>query len=253
MKTTINKKMRVITVALLLSGLVPSTMMAQDKVEASVGADLVSGYIWRGQDLGGVSVQPSLGISYKGFSLGAWGSVGFESTDTKEFDLTLGYSIGGFSVSVTDYWFNTQVETGIDDDGEKIFATNKYFKYGAHSTAHVFEAQVGYDFGPLAVNWYTNFAGADGVKENGKRAYSSYLALSAPFKLGGLDWTVDLGMVPWETTFYNGYTSGFCVSDVSLGASKDIKITDSFSVPAFAKVSVNPRTEGAYFAFGLSF
>ena len=253
MKTTINKKMRVITVALLLSGLVPSTMMAQDKVEASVGADLVSGYIWRGQDLGGVSVQPSLEISYKGFSLGACGSVGFESTDTKEFDLTLGYSIGGFSVSVTDYWFNTQVETGIDDDGETIFATNKYFKYGAHSTAHVFEAQVGYDFGPLAVNWYTNFAGADGVKENGKRAYSSYLALSAPFKLGGLDWTVDLGMVPWETTFYNGYTSGFCVSDVSLGASKDIKITDSFSVPAFAKVSVNPRTEGAYFAFGLSF
>ena len=253
MKTTINKKMRVITVALLLSGLVPSTMMAQDKVEASVGADLVSGYIWRGQDLGGVSVQPSLEISYKGFSLGAWGSVGFESTDTKEFDLTLGYSIGGFSVSVTDYWFNTQVETGIDDDGETIFATNKYFKYGAHSTAHVFEAQVGYDFGPLAVNWYTNFAGADGVKENGKRAYSSYLALSAPFKLGGLDWTVDLGMVPWETTFYNGYTSGFCVSDVSLGASKDIKITDSFSVPTFAKVTVNPRTEGAYFAFGLSF
>ena len=117
----------------------------------------------------------------------------------------------------------------------------------------IFEAQVGYDFGPLAINWYTNFAGADGVKENGKRAYSSYLALSAPFSLGGLDWTVDVGMVPWETTFYNGYTSGFCVSDISLGAVKEIRVTDSFSVPAFAKVSVNPRTEGAYFTFGLSF
>ena len=99
----------------------------------------------------------------------------------------------------------------------------------------------------------TTSSGADGVKENGKRAYSSYLALSAPFKLGGLDWTVDLGMIPWETTFYNGYTSGFCVTDISLGASKEIKITDSFSVPTFAKVTVNPRTEGAYFAFGLSF
>ena len=131
MKTTINKKLRGIAAALLLIGLVPSNMMAQDKVEASVGADLVSGYIWRGQDLGGVSIQPSLGISYKGLSLGAWGSVGFESSDTKEFDLTLGYSTGGFSISVTDYWFNTQVPT------------NKYFKYGAHSTAHVFEAQVG--------------------------------------------------------------------------------------------------------------
>ena len=102
MKTTINKKWGVIIVALLLTGIAPSVMLAQDKVEASVGADLVSGYIWRGQDLGGVSIQPSLGIAYKGFSLGAWGSVGFESTDTKEFDLTLGYSTGGFSVSVTD-------------------------------------------------------------------------------------------------------------------------------------------------------
>ena len=64
------------------------------------------------------------------------------------------------------------------------YTTNKVFPIWAYSTAHVFEAQVGYDFGPLAVNWYTNFAGADGVKENGKRAYSSYLALSAPFKLG---------------------------------------------------------------------
>ena len=109
MKTTINKKWGVIIVALLLTGIAPSVMLAQDKVEASVGADLVSGYIWRGQDLGEVSIQPSLGIAYKGFSLGAWGSVGFESTDTKEFDLTLGYSTGGFSVSVTDYWFNTQV------------------------------------------------------------------------------------------------------------------------------------------------
>lgn len=32
---------------------VPAMGMAQDKVEASVGADFVSGYIWRGQDLGG--------------------------------------------------------------------------------------------------------------------------------------------------------------------------------------------------------
>ena len=51
-----------------LSMTVPATSIAQDKVEASVGADLVSGYIWRGQDLGGVSIQPSLSVAYKGFS-----------------------------------------------------------------------------------------------------------------------------------------------------------------------------------------
>lgn len=220
----------------LLSLIMPLEAQAQDKVEASVGADLVSGYIWRGQDLGGVSIQPSLSVAYKGLSLEAWGSVGFESKDDKEIDLTLGYSTGGFSVSVTDYWFTSGPG---------------YFHYGARNTAHVFEAQAGYDFGPLAVNWYTNFAGADGVNNDGDRAYSSYLSLAAPFKLGGLDWTAEIGATPWATDFYGA--SGFAVCDVSLGTSKEIKFTDSFSLPLFAKATWDPRTEDAYFVVGLSF
>ena len=220
----------------LLSMTMPFKAKAQDKVEASVGADLVSGYIWRGQDLGGVSIQPSASVSFKGFYLEAWGSVGFESKDDKEIDLTLGYSTGGFSISVTDYWFNSGPG---------------YFQYGARNTAHVFEGQIGYDFGPLAVNWYTNFAGADGLNKEGDRAYSSYLSLAAPFKLGGLDWTAKVGATPWATDFYGA--NGFAVCDVSLGVNKDIKITDSFSLPLFAKATWNPRSEGAYFVVGLSF
>ena len=167
----------------------PFTTKALDKVEASVGADIVSGYIWRGQDLGGVRLPPSASIAYKGFSLEAWGSVGIEKTnadgyDAKELDLILGYSTGGFSISITDYWFNTGAG---------------YFHYGAHNTAHLYEAQLGYDFGPVAVNWYTNFAGADGVKENGKRAYSSYISVAAPFKLGGHVWFVLVGVSFWRS------------------------------------------------------
>lgn len=224
------------TALALLATTMPFTTKAQDKVEASVGADLVSGYIWRGQDLGGVSLQPSVSISYKGFSLEAWGSVGFESKDDKELDLTLGYENGGFSLSVTDYWFNSGPG---------------YFHYGARNTAHTFEAQIGYDFGPLAVNWYTNFAGTDGVNKDDKRAYSSYLSLAAPFNLGGLEWTAEVGATPWATDYYDA--NGFAVCDVSLGVSKDIKITDTFSLPLFAKATWNPRTEGAYFVVGLSF
>ena len=44
--------------------------------EVGLGSDIVSSYIWRGQDLGGVSLQPTLGLEYKGISLSAWGSVG---------------------------------------------------------------------------------------------------------------------------------------------------------------------------------
>ena len=216
----------------------PAVSVAQDKPEASMGVDLVSGYLWRGQDLGNVSIQPSAAVGYKGFTLSGWGSVGFDKEDTKEFDLTLGYATGGFSISVTDYWFNGGAG---------------YFHYGAHNTAHVFEAQVGYDFGPLAVNWFTNFAGDDGVNKDGDRAYSSYVSVAAPFRLGGLDWTAEVGATPWATTFYNDGTNGFEVCDISLGVTKEVKISDSFSLPVFAKATWNPATEGAYFAVGMTF
>ena len=50
--------------------------MAQDEIETTIATDVVNQYIWRGQDLGNVALQPTLGVAYKGLSLTAWGSVG---------------------------------------------------------------------------------------------------------------------------------------------------------------------------------
>ena len=213
-------------------------MAAQDRVEATMQADVVSQYIWRGQDLGDVSLQPTLGLSYKGLSLTAWGNVGLsDREDTKELDLTLSYKVAGFNIGVTDYWFNSP--------------NDRYFSYSAHETSHVFEANVGYDFGPLAVQWFTNFAGNDGLNKDGNRAYSSYVELSAPFNLAGCQWTGTVGAVPYATSFY-AETNGFAVTNVSIKAMKDIRITKSFSLPLFAAVTANPSTEKAYFVFGLT-
>ena len=222
-------------------GLVASaTTLAQDKVETTISGDVVSSYIWRGQDLGNVSLQPTLGVAYKGLSLSAWGSVGLtDSNDTKELDLTLSYSIGGFNVGITDYWFNA----GLDPD-------NRYFKYDAHSTNHLFEANIGYDFGLLALQWYTNFAGNDGSNKDGKRAYSSYVEAIVPFSLAGIAWTATAGAVPWATTSYG--TTGFAVTNLALRATKDIKITDTFSVPLFAEVAANPCSQKAYLVLGFT-
>ena len=224
-------------IVILAMGLVASaTALAQDKIEATIGADFVSQYIWRGLDCGNASLQPTLGIAYKGFSLSAWGSVGFKSEDTKEFDLTASYTTGGLTIGVTDYWFNSPEE--------------RYFYYNAHSTSHVFEAFATYDFGLLSAAWYTNFAGNDGLNKSGKRAYSSYFEVNAPFKLATCDWTGTLGVVPYATDFYD--TTGFAVTNVALKASKDIKITDSFSVPIFGQVIANPCSQKAYFVFGFT-
>ena len=231
-------------IVLLALGLVAvATTHAQDekaKVETTVAADFVNQYIWRGLDCGNVSIQPTLGIGYKGLSLSAWGNVGVSKDDVKEFDLTLGYTTGGFNIGITDYWFSV----GGDDPD------NRYFKYNAHSTNHVFEANIGYDFGVLNLQWYTNFAGNDGYNKNDKRAYSSYAQVDVPFKLVTVDWTATAGVVPYYSTYYG--TTGFAVTNLSLRADKDIKITDSFSIPVFGQIVANPCTEKAYLVFGFT-
>ena len=210
------------------------------RVETTIGCDLVTNYVWRGLDLGDVSLQPVLGVGYKGLSLTAWGNVGLSnSSDTKEFDLTLAYTLGGLNIGVTDYWF----DSGPDPE-------NRYFKYDAHGTNHVFEANIGYDFGVASVQWYTNFAGNDGLNKSGNRAYSSYAEASVPFKLATVDWKATAGVVSFATAFYD--TTGFAVTNLSLRAEKEIRVTDTFSIPVFGQVMANPCSQKAYLAFGFT-
>lgn len=218
------------------------TTLAQneEKVETIISGDIVSSYIWRGQDLGSAAIQPTLGVGYKGLSLTAWGSYGLvNSDDVKELDLTLAYSFGGLNIGVTDYWF----DAGLEPD-------NRYFKYDAHGTNHLFEANIGYDFGIASLQWFTNFAGNDGVNNDGKRAYSSYVEAAVPFKLSSIEWTATAGAVPFATTFYG--TSGFAVTNLSLRATKEIKVTDTFSIPIFGQVTANPCSQKAYLVLGFT-
>jgi len=216
------------------------TTLAQNKVETTIAADFVSSYIWRGQDLGSAAVQPTLGVGFKGLSLTAWGSYGLaNASDAKELDLTLAYTIGGLNLGVTDYWFD---RGGLDPDG-------RYFKYDAHGTNHVFEANVGYDFGFASLQWFTNFAGND-YKADGKRAFSSYVEVAVPFKLVTVNWTAAVGAVPFESAQYG--TNGFAVTNVSLKATKEIKVTDTFSIPVFGQLVGNPCSQKAYLVFGFT-
>ena len=230
------KKIVLFALGLVLSG----TALAQESVETTIKGDFVNEYIWRGLKLGDVAVQPTLGVGYKGLSLTSWGSYGLSNKDdVKEFDLTLAYSISGFNIGLTDYWFSE----GLDPD-------SRYFKYNAHGTNHVFEANIGYDFGPVALQWYTNFAGNDGLNKDGKRAYSSYVETIVPFCLAGIGWTATAGAVPYATTTYG--TTGFAVTNLSLRATTDIKVSNSFSIPIFAQVTANPCSQKAFLVLGFT-
>ena len=231
------KNLKILVIVALLST-ASMGVRAQSQVECHLMADIVSNYVWRGQELGHVSLQPELSVEWKGLSLSAWGSVGLTNhkDDIREIDLTLTYATGGLSFGIVDYW----------DDGDD----SRYFYYKKDGTGHAFEGFVSYDFGPVSASWQTYFAGSDYQVDDDKRAYSSYFELSAPFRLATCDWDAEVGLVPWKSGIYE--VSGFSVTNLSLRATKAIHITKSFDLPLFGQLVANPASQHFYFVFGLT-
>lgn len=227
-------KKELFSVIAFMMAIVPFKAEAAEPVKADFGADIVSTYVWRGSKLDGLAIQPSLGLEWEGLSFGAWGSTGLVG-DFRELDFTLAYSIGGLTVGLTDYWCAD--------------SATRYFDYTSE-TPHVLEANIGYDFGPVALNWYTNCLGAVGYTPDGKKAYSSYFEISAPFSMGGLDWSAAVGATPWACDFYG--SGSFAVVNLSLTAGKTLEL-GSASLPVFAQLVANPSADRLYLVAGISF
>lgn len=238
------KKVFVLSAALVCSMMVSLSAWAEEgekKVEFEVGADVVSAYVWRGQDCGGFSVQPAATVTWTkpGISLGAWASAElFESSSVAnmtEFDLSLSWSpTEALSVGLTDYYFyDSYYLRRWDFSGE---------------SSHNLELNLSYDFGFMQLAWNTCLTGYD-YNSKGDRAYSSYFEASVPFAIGGVDCSAALGIVPWEDCFNTGgFNEGFNVTNIALTANKDIK-----GLPFMGQVVYNPQLETTYFVVGLSF
>lgn len=207
---------------------------AQD-VEVSVGADVVSSYIWRGQYLGAASVQPSLGLSYGGLSFGVWGSSDIVGC-APEIDLALGYEVAGAYVGLTTY-----------------YNTGGFFDWKSPETTNYLELNLSYTLPesfPMTVAVNTFLGGMGDLNSEKTQNFSTYAELSYPFAVGGVDMSVALGMVVNESEYYG--VDGFALYNFTVGASKEIKITDDYSMAVFSNFTINPETEGAYLTFGVS-
>ena len=230
------KKMKKIIYTLIIV-LTISTVKAQN-LDFSLGTDLVSSYVWRGAYQTSAAVQPAMGLSVSGFSLSAWGSVPIMG-GAKEVDFTAAYEIAGFTLAITDYWWA----------GEGAY---KYFMYESKRTEHLFEASLCYTLPiekfPIGIFWNTMFAGGDYLAD-GDRAYSSYAEVSLPFRIKTVDLGLSMGLTPWESI----YAEDFSVIHIGLKATKELKITESFSVPISGEIITNPRSEDIFLVFGVSF
>lgn len=206
----------------------------------SAGADLVSSYLWRGLYNGNASFQPALGLSCGPVTLGAWGSYDFGG-DSKEVDIYLGFEKGGFSATLTDYFY----------PGEGGF-----FEWDKEKTCHQLELGVAYNFGentkvPLSIAWNTMLAGDD-LKSDGDRQFSSYFEIGYSIPVKAV--TVDLaaGFTPFDS-FYQDGTDGFNMINFSVKGSYEIVFSEKFSLPVFAQLMLNPNQEDIHMCFGFSF
>lgn len=216
-----------------------SLVNAQEKLDVTGKADFVSDYVWRGiYQNSGFSIQPTLGLSYKGITATAWGSQSITNAKDapQEFDVSLSYNIHGFGITVTDYWWE-----------------GMHAPYGYYANKHHFEGTLSYHFGekiPLFVSWSTMFASSDN-NIDGDRAFSTYIYaaydISCPFDV---TLTPSVGFTPWKGMYH---TQSAAFTDIALKASKEIEITNKFSLPLFVQAIVAPQADKTYLIAGFSF
>lgn len=219
---------------------------AQSKFELNTSADIVSRYVWRGMDFGNSpAIQPTLSLGYGGFEVGTWGSYTFSSLSSAsdEVDLWVSYSLNISKLSitaiVTDYYF--------PNAGKKFGNFNNFDDIDG-SGAHTLEAGLvlSSESFPLSLSSYYNIYNDAGN--------NMYFQLDCPFEVDeyGVDLFVGATTGSKENPDYYG-TEEFNIINVGLQVSKEIKITEDFSLPIFTSYIINPTLEQQYLVFGISF
>ncbi len=233
------KKMFQISASLALVIGISTEAYAQS---VSLGADLVSRYVWRGTDFGeSASIQPSLAISGSGLEIGTWASysISEDGAGANEHDIWVGYSAdlgtaGSLSLGVTDYYFPAP------DGGD--FSNFE----GNGDGSHWIEPYVGYTLGgglPLS------FYGAIMVHNDPDN--SLYIEASVPASIGGVEMGFTAGLVAGESEFYAVESAS--VVNLGVSGSKDLTLVDGgFVVPVSVAYILNPTSSRSFLVFGLS-
>lgn len=191
----------------------------------SAGLDIYSSYIWRGSKFGtGVAFQPSVSYEKGGFSAGAWGSASSGDAEAFEADLYAGYSFGAVSLTLTDYYFGGD--------------------WTSYSSNHYLEPMVGVSLGNFSFTGAYMFLPETDDKSFGEEG-DAYL--EAAYSFANVSLAVGAG--DGQYTAYDGFN----ICNITVGTSKDVKVTESWTLPVSGAVTLNPTTGGFYIAAGISF
>lgn len=223
------KKLFVSISAVLVSGIIASAA----KPVFSGALDLTSKYMWRGTECAsGATLFPSASLEIGGLSFSAWGAYALDSS-VSEIDLSIGYTLGNFTLGITDYYYPSAY--GLDDS---------FFNFKPAETGHTLEGTLTYapEAFPLTLMWSTMFYGAD-KDADGKNRFSSYFEAAYCFDLedaGSLTLTAGASIL-------KGMYSDKPFSVINLAATygKTIEL-DKVSFPLSVSYIVNPYLDKTF-------
>lgn len=226
------KKILMITASvLLLITFIPNAKAQEEEASKwNAGLDIYSSYIWRGLKFGtGAAFQPSVDFTAGGFTVGAWGSFSTGDTEAAEADLYATYALdlgekAALSLTVTDYYF----------------PGSEYF----NGDSHFIEPMVNLGLGNLSLT-------AAYMIYNAAPSGSGDLYLQAGYTAGPVSITLGGGNGQYSLEGENE-DDKFAISNIGIGTSKEIKITDSFSLPISGSIILNPSTEQLFVVVGIS-
>jgi hypothetical protein len=219
---------------LLFAGLsVYIPVSGQDEEPASpwtTGADIYSSFVWRGTIQGsGPAIQPVIEFTTGFFTAGAWGS--FDFNDYQEVDLYLSFALTeAISIGLQDYYL-----PGLS-----------YFDYSRTSGSHAFEINLNYsgEHVSLEADYVINEAGGAGSLGG-----DMYFEAGISFDYFRVFMGAGNG---WHTYDPETDEAAFNVCNIGLEVSKDIIVTERFSIPVTGQLIFNPDSETMFLVVGFT-
>lgn len=236
---------------LILVGLAPAAM-AEDGLEVNTGVDMYNRYVWRGLDIAATpSVQPSFSLSTNGFEFGLWGAytLSNQASESDEIDFWFAYTFeldngAAITALATDYYF--------PNAGIRFFNFNNYDATydngdpnpGAH-TIELGAAFAGTESFPITLSGFINVHNDAGN--------NIYLQVDYPFNVNGTELDLFCGITPGskENPGYYG-TDNLQMINLGVATSRDIKVSESFTLPLNVAFTINPNAEITYLLVGIS-
>lgn len=243
---------RAVLFMIMVLGLTPAAP-AEDGISVNTSVDLYNRYVWRGLDIANApSIQPSISVVHGSLELGTWAAytLSNEASEADEIDFWLSHThtfSNSISITalVTDYYYPNAGISLSNFNNHDAFIDDTIPDPGAH-TIEIGMSISGLEFFPGTFSGFLNVYNDAGS--------NTYFQIDYPFTANETSLNFFFGIAGGskDNAGYYG-TDDFDVINLGVTVVREIKVSDSFSLPLEVSLVINPNAEISHIQTGISF